>query len=276
MKDINDLNNLCNDLLEAFLDDKRADEAIAIARRYGVEPGSKIWDKATNRAIGWLEGTDSSGQISQANHDRLFNQTMARMGAVLGKDYSKTADGYLMTTELLDRMSAGLPAGELDRMRELGMLKDVAAPDPYKQLEEHLGVPFFHNLLTAIAKRVEGYSDAEAKFYIGVICQGFIEAHPWGDDLIVRILNRLGARGRALLDDRNDPEPEDPDRLSSDAWADMLTAMGLGDAVKERDFGDRVGTGITIDGIAALDKVWRGSDMRPAVLADKLRSASKR
>jgi hypothetical protein len=273
---INDLDQLCNDLLEAFITDKSHDECIAIALRYSVEPGSGIWSKATNRAIGWLEGKGDIEHLSEANRERIFHKTISREGGILGVNYSKTADGYLISRDLLDRMGAKLPAGEFDRMKEMGMIKNVPTPDPYKQLCEHLGVPFFDNLLTVIVARVEGYSDAEARFYIGVIFQGFVAAHPWGEDLIVRILNRLGARGRALLGDLNDPEPEDPDRLSSDAWADMLTAMGLGDAVKERDFGDRVGTGITIDGIAALDKVWRGSDMRPAVLAAKLRAASKR
>jgi hypothetical protein len=274
---INDLNQLCNDLLEAYLTDKSSDECIAIALRYHIEPGSKIWDKATNRAIGWLEGEGDFEHLSEANRDRLFHKSLAREGGILGVNYSKTADGYLISRDLLDRMGAKLPAGKFDRMKELGMIRNVEAPDPYRQLDEHLGVPFFDNLLAAIVSRVKGYSDVEAIFYIGVIFQGFIEAHPWGGDLLGRILTQLGDRRLAIWNERaNDTEPEDPDGLSSNAWADMLIAMGLGDAVKERNFGDHVGTGITIDGIAALDKVWRGSDMRPAVLAAKLRAASKR
>lgn len=273
----NDLNNLCNDILEAYLTDKSSDECIAIALRYGVEPGSKIWNKATERAIGWLEGNGDVEHLSEANRDRLFHKSLAREGGILGVNYSKTADGYLISRDLLDRMASKLPAGEFDRMKELGMIKNVEAPDPYQQLDKHLGVPFFDNLLDAIAKRVECYSDVEAISYIAVIYHGFLLAHPWGEGLILRIIKRLGNRGGAIWNERfNATEPNEFDGLSDDAWADILTAMGLGDAMKEVVKDGEVISLITIDGITALDKVWRGTDIRPAVLADKLRSISKR
>jgi hypothetical protein len=272
---INDLNELCNALLTDFLDEKECTET---ARKFGVTPGSAIWNKATNRVINWLECKGDYQYMSSENSQRLINRTMAAEGAVLGKDYSRTAEGgYMVTPELVEKLGAQLPAGEFERMKELGMVKSIPLPDPFQQLDEHLGVPFFDNLLATMVIRIKAYTDEEAAFYMGAVYSGIIEAHPWATDLLRRIFLVTGDRRDAIIAAThairgNHDTALDTEKVFVSIWNDLLHSMGRGDCLMDVECDGEIIPTISIDGLKQLDRVWHGGDIRPALLAEKLRT----
>ena len=102
-----DLNRLSNELLTCYFDNADASEMGRIAQKYHVPVGGKIFNKAVERGISWLESGDSS-QMNQTNKSKIFQQGIqnisTKFGATLGKDFSMSPDGGMFVkSELMNK-----------------------------------------------------------------------------------------------------------------------------------------------------------------------------
>lgn len=269
----NDLNRLTNALLSAFLDKAPFIEVGAICAEYGTTPASKIFGMATDRACKWMENWEYD-LLDHSNRDKIVQQGMANMakqhGAVLGKDYSQAQDGgYLLTNDLMDKITAGMSPNDLQLMRSKGQIKAVSN-DPYAMLDKHLGVPFFDSLLATLAIRFKSLNDGEVSFYLGVLLDGMVAANPFLEDgkFFPKIFHLLGDRFQAV---KNAQPPLNDTKQAVLVWCDLLSAMG----VLELDIDEDGVFWVSQANLRSLDRVWHGSAMRPAILADKLASAKR-
>jgi hypothetical protein len=179
--DNNDLNRLTNALLAAYLDKVPASEVGAICAQFGIIPGSKIFRMATDRVTQWMEHGEYD-LMNDSNRDKLTQQGLSdiakRHGAVLGKDYSKTHDGYVFSNDLMSKITADMTPSDLEMLKSKGQIKTVSN-DPYALLDKHLGVPFFNSLLSTLAIRFKALNDNQAAYYIGTLFEGMTAANPF-------------------------------------------------------------------------------------------------
>jgi len=259
-------------LLTAFLDKVPSIEVGTICAEYGITPASKIFKMATDRAIEWMENGEYE-LLDDSNRDKLTTQGLSNIakqhGAVLGKDYSKTHDGYVFTNDLMSKITAGMAPSDLELLKRKGQIKKVAS-DPYAMLDKHLGVKFFDSLLATLAIRFKALNDDEVSFYLGVLLDGMVEANPFLEDglFFPKIFQLLGDRFQAV---KNAQAISDGTDIACKVWCDLLTAMGVID-LKIDDDGV---FWISEANLRSLDKVWHGEAMRPALMADKLSGAKR-
>ena len=198
-----DLNGLTNALLTAFLDRAASSEVGAICAEFGVIPGSKIFHKAADRAIEWIDNGEYD-LLDDSNRDKLTQQGLSNLakqhGAVLGKDYSKTCDGYVFSSELMAKITADMSPSDLEMLKSTGQIKTVSN-DAYAMLEKHLGVPFFDSLLGVIAIRFKVLSDTETDRYIGTLIEGMGFANPFLEDGLFfnKVFKLLGDRFESIM-----------------------------------------------------------------------------
>ena len=84
----NDLNRLANNLLTAFLDKAPSSEIGAICAKFGIIPGSKIFHKATDRAIEWIEKGEFD-LLDDSNRDKLTQQGLSNLSLFYHSQNSK-------------------------------------------------------------------------------------------------------------------------------------------------------------------------------------------
>jgi hypothetical protein len=65
-----------------------------------------------------------------------------------------------------------------DKREEIEKQMFSVSQNPYKLIEEQLGVPFFDNLQKIAKARLAGMSDRAAVVYLGTICEGVSKKHP--------------------------------------------------------------------------------------------------
>jgi hypothetical protein len=267
---INDLNRFTNALLTAYLDDAPVEDLAAICAQFGTTIGSAIFNKAKNRVCEWIDNPDNFQYISPENRDRMIRNALNSEGGVLGVDYSKTAEGYLISPKLIGKFEKSLPAGELDRLRAEGIMK-IVNQDPYQMLDEHLGVPFFDSLLSTVTIRVSSLDDAQAGFYLGSMLAGMILAHPWLEAQFGRrLFSCCGTRTAAVIESVRSEQDFEVEGITMLVWDDLLLALGHSETHEVA--GESV---IGFDELMLLDKVWHSDKMRLSVLADKLRECSR-
>ena len=266
-----DLNRLTNALLTAFLDKVPSSEVGAICAKFGIIPGSKIFHKATDRAIEWMDNGEFD-LLDDSNRDKLTQQGLSNLtkqhGAVLGKDYSKTHDGYVFSNDLMNKISADVSPHDLEMLKSKGQIKTVSN-DAYAMLDKHLGVPFFDSLLGVIAIRFKALTDAQTAHYIGYLFEGMTTANPFLEDgsFFGKVLKLLGHRTQSIVSAGNSLTDSDPD-IACKVWCDLLIAMG----VLDLKIDDEGVFWISEANLRSLDKVWHGESMRPALIADKFSS----
>jgi hypothetical protein len=276
--DNNDLNAIANELLTAFFNKSDHTELIRIADRYQIPITGKIFKKATERAIGWLESGDTTvfDVLTPENRDRIIASGLKniseKFGATLGKDFSKVDDGLLITNELMSKIMADMSPKERSEFQGKGFAKKVTT-DPFKMLEDSLGVPFFTSLEAIVKLRVQSLDDVRTAGYISFLAGGMQNKHSWiSDEWMIRFFHRvLGAdRFKAIMKLGDMP---DDDKNRGDVGAlvfdDLLTAMGRTDRRECPELGMTIGRA----DILALDKVFRGEKMSCAEMAELVRRA---
>ena len=269
-----DLNRLTNALLTAFLDNSPSSEVSAICVKFGIIPGSKIFHKAADRAIEWIDNGEYD-LLDDSNRDKLTQQGLSNLaaqhGAVLGKDYSKTHDGYVFSSELMAKITADIPPHDLEMLKSKGQIKTVSN-DAYAMLDKHLGVPFFDSLLGVIAIRLKALSDTETDRYISTLIEGMGFANPFLEDGLFfhKVFRLLGDRFESIMSAGNSLSDSNPD-ITCKVWCDLLTAMG----VLDLKIDDEDVFWISEANLRSLDKVWHTVAMPPALIADKLSSVKR-
>jgi hypothetical protein len=278
----NDLNRLSNDLLTAFFDKAEATELIKIADRYQIPITGKIFKKATERAIVWLESGDNSvfDVLTPENRDRIvadgLQNISQKFGATLGKDFSKAADGgLLITDELMSKIMADMRPQELAKFKKAGYIKSVTQ-DPFKMLDDSLGVPFFTKLEAISKLRLATLSDAEACEYVGMLGGGLQNKHNWiSIEWCVHFCHKiLGADRFKQVMNHPETDSDDSDEgiVGSLVFDDLLTALGR----EDRKLDEELGAVVSIDDLMALDKVFRGERFSCAELAEQLRRVQEK
>jgi hypothetical protein len=281
----NDLNAIANELLTAFFNKSDHTELIRIADRYQIPITGKIFKKATERAIGWLESGDTTvfDVLTPENRDRIvasgLKNISEKFGATLGKDFSKVDDGLLITDELMSKIMADMSPKERSEFQGKGFTKKVTT-DPFKMLEDSLGVPFFTKL-EAIAKlRVSTLTDSESSFYIGVLTDAIGRKHSWipddwGMKFAHSILGSLRLK-RVIKADMPDSTDDRATDIKCFLFEDLLIALGDDDAMQEREFSDGVHKAISLPQMRLLDKVIRFEEYSFAHMASELEAQMKR
>ncbi len=268
----NDLNRLTNELMTAFLDKLPSSEVGAICQKFGIEPGGKIFMKASDRVVAWMDNSEYE-LLSKTNRDKLTQQGLRNMekqfGMVLGVNYSMTNDGMVLGQDISDKIKAAEP--ELwQGMESRGQVKTLNQ-DPYQMLEKHLVVPFFDSLLAIAKLRILTLDDVDAASYIATMVSGMTQAQSWLDDyqFIHRVLGVCGDRTDAIVKLLK----SDFDTRESELFHvldDLLTALGRPD--RHIIDGEVV---MGVDDMVALDRVWHGERYRPAIIAEKMREAGR-
>lgn len=273
--DNNQLNALCNDMLTAYLDQSDTNGFADVCLKYNLEVGSGIFHKAIDRVVSWVENGEYD-LLTPENRTKqsrtVMNEIVKQHGGVWGKDISISADGgFIMSNDLMAKVSANVPPAEIEKMRAAGHLKSVSQ-DPYELLEKQLDVPFFASLESIAKLRVQTMNDSRAGDYYSDLIWGLEMRHPWleSDHFFLNMAVKVfGDRLDAVTSASSERENLDPEtNLSTSLLAidDILTAVGRTDRHYSPD-GEML---MTKDDLIALDKVWQGNKMRPALLADIL------
>jgi hypothetical protein len=282
----NDLNAISNELLTAFFNKSDHTELIRIADRYQIPITGKIFKKATERAIGWLESGDTTvfDVLTPENRDRIIANGLKNIsdkyGAVLGKDYSKVDDGILIGNDLLSRIVADMSPKERSEFQGKGFAKKVNQ-DPFKMLEESLGVPFFTKLEAIGKLRASTLTDSESGFYIGVLADAIGRKHSWiPDDWGMKFAHSILGKERLMLVVKTDTDTIPGDRatdIKCFLFEDLLIALGDEDPVKEMEFSDgEVHPAMSLAQMRLLDKVIRFEEYSFAHIASELEAQLKR
>jgi hypothetical protein len=269
----NDFNNLANDLLTCYFTDAGAEELLKIANKYGVPITGKVFKKATERTIKWLETSNSESYdlLNETNKSHVFQMGLKgisdKFGATLGKDFSMApGGGLLINNELMGRIVADLPPEIRKEFEREGMVKSMTQ-DPFKMLDESLGVPFFTKLAAIVKLRVQTLSDEQASIYLCGIAGGMQHKHNWiSDEWVVRFFYNSLGKDRFEVFRKMEDVPEDIDAQVL-VFDDLLTALGR----TERKLLDD-GTAVMYrEDMLALDKVFRGEKFSLAELAEQCR-----
>lgn len=280
----NDLNAIANELLTAFFNKSDHTELIRIADRHQIPITGKIFKKATERAIGWLESGDTTvfDVLTPENRDRIIANGLKniseKFGATLGKDFSKVDDGLLITDELMSKIMADMSPKERSGFQGKGFAKKVTQ-DPFKMLEESLGVPFFTKL-EAIAKlRVSTLTDSESGVYVGVLADAIGRKHSWiSDDWRMKFAHSILGKERLMLVVETDTDTIPDDRatdIKCFLFEDLLIALGDDDAMQEREFSDGLHKSMSLAQMRLLDKVIRFEEYSFAHIASELEAQMK-
>jgi hypothetical protein len=126
----NDLNALANELLTCYFDESNAIEMVKIANKYSIPVGGKIFTKAVERGISWMESGDST-LMNPANKAKMFQRGIQgisnKFGATLGKDFSMAPDGgLLIKNELMNKIMADMPPETLAEFKQMGYIKSMS------------------------------------------------------------------------------------------------------------------------------------------------------
>lgn len=272
-----DLNRLSNDLLTCYFENTGAIEMGKIAQKFRVPVGGKIFNKAIERGISWLEAHDTS-QMNETNKSKIFQQGIqnisTKFGATLGKDFSMAPDGGMFVkNELMNKIMADLPPEALAEFKAMGYIKSVEQ-DPFKMLEDSLGVLFFTKLEAVSKLRLATLNDKQACEYVGMLGGGLQNKHDWvsieycvsffhrtlGADRFKRVMSHPGT------DETDSDENDSEGIIGSLVFEDLLTALG-----RDSHCDDELGAVVSIDDLMALHKVFQGSRFTCAELAEGLR-----
>jgi len=269
-----DLNRLTNALLTAYLDKKSSDEVVAICTKFNIVIGSKIFRLATDRVERWIEEGEYD-LMNDYNREKITQQGLQNLakqhGAVLGKDYSKTEDGYIFSSDLITKIKAGMPPSDWETFESQGYIKTIVS-DPYALLDKHLGVPFFDSFLSIIAIRFKVLNETDTSHYLGTLLAGMENANSFLSDglFFSKVFELLGEKTSSIVKAASLIEEPNSD-ISCLLWQDLLTAMG----VENLNIDDDSVFWISEANLRSLDRVWHGEKMRPAMLADKLTSRGR-
>jgi hypothetical protein len=268
--DNNQLTALANDLLVCYWDDSTAEDMVKVAAKYGTRPGTKIFIKATDRVEMMLSGTEQGYDLlSPANKKRMFTKSIQAIceetGAELGKDISMVDGGLMIKDEILQPFLDSLPPEELANFEAKGYMKRQQQ-DPFKMLEDSLGLPFFTKLEAVVKLRIRSMDDTRSASYLAGLCGGMQNKHSWlSTEWVVGFLQKVcGDRFEALTSIDSPPEDNEAGTLVFD---DLLTALGVDSRYDHPEYGRT----ITRDELLALDKVFRGSNRSCAEMAEMLR-----
>jgi hypothetical protein len=273
-----DLNRLSNELLTCYFDNADGDALLAIADRYRIPVHGKIFTKAAERAVSWLESGESGDReayelLNAENKSRMFQLGLKgisnKFGAVLGKDFSVADGGLLVKPELLEKMLADMTPESLAEFRKMGYIKSLEQ-NPFKMLEDSLGVLFFTKLEAISKLRLATLNDAQACEYVGMLGGGLQNKHDWiSIEYCVHFFHRtLGADRfkRVMSHPGTDETDGDEGIIGSLVFEDLLTALG-----RDSHCDDELGAVVSIDDLMALHKVFQGSNFTCAELAEGLR-----
>ncbi len=270
-----DLNRLTNALLTAYLDKKSSEEVVTICTKFNIVIGSKIFRLATDRVERWMEDGEYDS-MNDYNREKIIHQGFQNLakqhGAILGKDYSRTEDGYIFSSDLITKIKADMPPSDWKTFESQGYIKTTIVSDPYALLDKHLGVPFFDSLLSIIAIRFKVLDEIETAHYLGTLLAGMETSNPFLSDglFFSKVFELLGERTSEILQAASLIEEPNTD-VSCKLWQDLLTAMG----VENLNIDDEGVFWISEANLRSLDRVWHGENMRPAMLADKLTSRGR-
>jgi hypothetical protein len=266
----NELTALANDLLVCYWDNTSAEDMVKLAAKYGTSPGSKIFNKATDRVELMLSGTTEGWDLlSPANKTKMFTKSIQiiceETGAELGKDISMVDGGVLFKDEILQPFLDSLPPEKLAELKAMGHLK-TQSQDPFKMLEDSLGIPFFTSLEAVVKLRIQTLDDARSATYLAGLVGGMQNKHTWlSTNWVVGFLQKVcGERFDRIA--QTDPVDDDGETIEL-MFDDLLTALGVDTRYDHPEHGRT----ITRDELLALDKVFRGNSKSCAELAEVMR-----
>jgi hypothetical protein len=268
--DNNELTALANDLLVCYWDDTSVEEMAKITAKHGVTIGSKIFIKATDRVEMMLSGTTEGWDLlSPANKTRMFTKSIHAIceatGAELGKDISMVDGGLMIKDEILQPFLDSLSPEELANFEAKGYLKRQNQ-DPFKMLEDSLGVPFFTSLEAVVKLRIQSLNDVRSAVYLTGLTGGMQTKHSWlSSNWVVGFLQKVcGERFDRIA--QTDPVDDDGE-TGTLIFDDLLTALGVDTRYDHPEYGRT----ITRDELLTLDKVFRGTKRSCAEMAEMMR-----
>jgi hypothetical protein len=267
---IRDLNALANDLLTCYLRQSEAAELVKVCQKYGIPVGGKVMNKAVELSISWLDSGDDEF-LNETNKQLQFQSAIRgisnKFGAEFGKDFSLAGDGGLIINkELMIKIMDDMPPESQEKFKEMGYIK-AHSQDPFKMLEDSLGVPFFTKLEAIVKLRFTTLDDGEVGEYLSYIAQGLQNKHSWIDDAWVGkfFLRTMGEnRFQAVCKAQTGAISEGIGVLVLD---DLMLALGRTET-KYQENGDRL---LGLADVLALDKVFRGEEFSFAKLGEQIR-----
>jgi hypothetical protein len=273
--DINSFNDLCNDLLTAFLDDAKVEQIVAISQNHRVKIDSKVFSKATDKVASWMETTNHDG-MTKVNSKRLFQRSLAviseRFDAKLGVDFSLAPDGNLLIKDdLLQKIKNDMPPSAVAEWERSGWMKTLEQ-DPFKMLDNSLGVPFFANIERIAKLRISSLSIDKIPLYIGNLFGGMQNRHDWITDEYLRGLagSVCGDRWGEVVS-QDDVENDDGE-TGALVFDDLLLALGITERHQTEDGIPLIGR----DDVLALGKVYRGEKYSMEELGEAMRRHGKK
>jgi hypothetical protein len=267
----NDFHRLTNALLRAYLDKVPSDDLPLVYAPFGVVVGDDDFKRATAKWIEWLN-TGIAPEMDKKNRRTVTELGLLTLcdkyGGVLGDDYSQSLEGdWYFKPDFLDKLVT-----ESQQVREtIGWyIVHVYAKNPCEALDEWLGVPFCISLISIGLTRCSSLaSDDECYLYASIVASGILERHPQLEYYLKVDYTHTLTKGRKpqLVDDFQSAS----ETLAQTAIGDIMMALGRTD----RNYTDEGDDLWSADDLAMLDKVWWGSDSRPALVADEIRKLSE-
>jgi hypothetical protein len=266
----NELTALSNDLLFCYWNKASVDEMAKITARYGVSIGSKIFERATERAEIMISGSDAGWDLlSPENKTRMFQESIQLIcnetGAQLGKDISVVDGGVLLADKFIQPFLDSLSPDQLAEFKAKDYIRSQHQ-DPFKMLEDSLGVPFFTKLEAIVKLRIQALDDVRSAVYLSGLTGGMQNKHFWlSDDWIVGFIKKVcGGRFNRIAKANLLSDNGETGALIFD---DLLMALG----VEERHEHPDCGRVISRTDLLALDKIFRGTQRSCAEMAEMMR-----
>jgi hypothetical protein len=247
------------------------EEMIRIAAKYGAKPRSKMFNKAFERFELMISGTAEGLELLSPDNKSLMiakniQDICKRTGAELGKDLSIVDGGVLVKGEFVQTFLGSMTPEELARIEASGC-EERKPQDPFKMLEDSLGIPFFASLEAVVKLRLQTLTDARSAIYLTKLYGGLQNKHSWlASDWVGRFLrNVCGERLDSILS--TDDLSGGDNILLSTLFNDLLTALGMSNTSVHPEHGRTFNR----DEILALDKVFRGTEQSYAEIAETMR-----
>jgi hypothetical protein len=220
----------------------------------------------------------------------IMFQQFAEWGFEPGKDFSLGVQDGKQAMWIGEKIQARMEADGFPIRKELEKY-GIEQPDPATQLDKHLGVPFTHSLIAALANEASTEDPKLTMTKVSYLVAGLTAANPqieWLSLVVNGIIKHLGKpwgeqfistyRAAGEFFDAN-PDADDDDWCSlpdKDWWWMALLSRALEIEIRHADLGN--GTEeptIGIEDCRKLHQVWRGERFTFLEMANALEKASE-
>lgn len=189
-----------------------------------------------------------------------LSKKLIEAGFTPGEDFGTSNEGgFFVSSRAKDYILEAAPKEEKDRIRKIF---EHWEDDPWKKLENHLGVPFFENLKQIVSERVKTLTDDEAIHYLYHITEGFGKKHPQiGNQFSAWLIydgigmDRWKSIQQRLNQDSDDIEIIDETNPNFGIWMiDLIKAAGGDQYVTQREDGEPI---VYEGALAFLEEVFQ-------------------